>query len=98
LLGFSTEGWGQTSRLYLQRIQTQSGSDSYVRDVAEAQGSAGTVSLQSTTNNTFIETLAFTRDFDKLNDPNHGDTYSVSVDYYLREPQRILINTINLIS
>ncbi len=69
---------GQTATVYLQNTQTQSGTGSYVRDLATAIGSSGTVTSQSISSS-FTEALSFTIDISNLASVIAGTQFSVSV-------------------
>ena len=72
--------WGQTVNLYLQNTVTQSGTGTFIKDLALTQGSSGTVISQGTTSGTFAEMLAFTRDINNLTAPISGNSFPVSVN------------------
>ena len=79
-LFFVSTAMAQTTSLFLQNTNTQPGNGTFVRDMALAQGSAGTVTSSATTSGTSSQVLAFTITNSSLVNAISGNTFSVSVN------------------
>jgi hypothetical protein len=71
---------GDVQRLYLRDTQTNTGTGTFVRDLLEVQGSAGTVTSEGTNSTDFSERFAFTIDNGMLSEPMGAGAFLISVN------------------